>query len=158
MDHLNRPKRGRPKEYDAKKLKKGVEKYFGSISYVATAKDISGEVIQNQLGKPIEYVAYAIPPTLEGLSLFLGIDSRTWRNYRGEQWAADICADAEERIRAWRVGQTSMRDKTQGLQFLLKNDHDMTETVRVEMDKPLTMEDRKRLLDEVRQMMEEDEL
>ena len=159
MDHLNRPKKGRPKVYKTPRaLKSGVETYFASISYVETALTEKGEIIRNQLGEPIEYVVYAVPPTIQGLSLFLGIDERTWRNYREQTWAEAICADAETRIKAWRTGETSVREKTQGLQFLLKNDHDMTETVRVEMDKPLTMEERKDLLDEVRRMMEEDDV
>ena len=157
MDHLNRPKRGRPKSYKtAAALKRGIERYFGSISYVDTVRGPDGKPVINMFGEPVETVVYAVPPTQEALALFLEIDPRTWRNYREQDWARDLCADAETRIRAWRSGQTSIREKTGGLQFLLKNDSGMTDTVRVEVDKPPTMAERKEILDQIRQMTEED--
>ena len=159
MDHLNRPKRGRPKTYKTReKLRKAVEAYFSSITFLNAVKGEGGVPVLNLDEEPIWYADYAVPPSVEALSLFIGITDRTWRNYREQAWAREVCEDAETRIKAWRVSQTCTREKTQGLQFLLKNDSGMTDSVKVEMEQPLSMSERRALLDEVKQMMEEDGL
>lgn len=147
MDHLNRSKAGRKKIYKtAQALRKAVNNYFASISYIATAKDEAGNEIKNTLGEPIQYVDYAIPPTAEALSLYIGITDRTWRNYQQNEMFAEVCEDAMTRIRAWRTGQASVRDKANGVIFLLQNDHNMVERKEFNMTQSISMAERLEIL------------
>lgn len=144
----------------AEDLQKAVDAYFDGISYEATAKGPTGEVYYNKNGDPVTYTAYARPPKIEGLCLSLGISYHTWERYRLQDWSRDICEEADMRIRAWRVDETSIRDRTSGLQFLLTNDSNMRAKVELELGeetrKSLSMAERKELLMDALKMMKDD--
>lgn len=86
---------GAPKKYDEKKLAREVRKYFRSISreVILTEKKPTGQKdkmghmiyedveIKNSLGKPMTVIEYLVPPTVGGLSDFLGIHRDTWNDY-----------------------------------------------------------------------------
>ena len=141
-------------------LQAGVDSYFDSIAYEATAKDPAGEILYNVIGEPITYIDYAVPPSKEGLCLHLGISLWTWRAYRQQDWSAEIVDEADTKIRGWRVAKTSTTDRTAGYQFLLSNDSDMRDRLELGLDgktrEALSMADRKNLLMEIKNMMEED--
>ena len=129
-----------------------VEEYFNGISYYETVTDPLGNPVKNQLGEYVEQLKYAVPPTQEGLCMHLGISRVTWNKYKNAEWAMDVCAYADLLIQAWRVEQTSIRDKTNGLQFLLTNYSDyFNQRVELEVSKGLTMEDKKKVLDALRE-------
>ena len=152
MDYLNRSKGGRKRKYEtANALRKADDSYFESISYLIEARDPDGNPITNNKGERAVMLKYAVPPSNEALCMFLGISEQTWWNYRESEWAKDICADAELRIKAWRVEETSIRDKTNGLQFLLSNYSGMTNRTEVAVKTNLSMEERKRILDSLRE-------
>ena len=147
MDHLNRSKAGRKKAYkSAQALRKAVNNYFASISYVTVWKDENGNRVLNQNGEPIHYVKYAVPPTAEALSLYIGITDRTWRNYQQDETFAEVCEDAMTRIRAWRTQEASLRDKANGVIFLLQNDHNMVERKEINVPQAGSLSERMEIL------------
>ena len=92
--------RGRPKKYrTAAALAKAVTAYFDSISRVAPLSDpMTLEPIRDDEGNQIETVQWLKPPTETALALFIGVDPRTWTNYRDDpelggvvEWAKEIC-------------------------------------------------------------------
>lgn len=158
MDYLNRPKRGGKRKYEtAAQLQKGVDDYFGSISYLQEVLDADGNPITTNNGKKAVQLKYAVPPSHEGLCMFLGISHTTWDTYRASELFHDICEDAVLRVKAWRVEETSIRDKTNGLQFLLSNDSNMASKTEVNVRQDLTMDERKKILDSLRQMEGDDD-
>ena len=157
MDHLNQSRKGAHYKYKTRRhLHDKCLKYFQRISYVTIAKDPEGNELRNLDGEPIQVLAYAHPPTLESLCLYLGIDTDTWANYRKDPMFMDVCLDADTRIKAWRVEQTSIRDKTQGLQFLLTNYDNMRERMEVDVNASITMAERREILRKAGQFLEED--
>ena len=153
MDHLNRAKGGRPRKYaTAGALRRGIDSYFESISYLIAAKDADGNQIINNRGERAVQLKYATPPSAEALCMYLGISERTWWSYRESDWAREVCEEAELRIKAWRVEETSIRDRTQGLQFLLSNYSGMSNKTEVSVKPAISMEEKKRILDSLRQM------
>lgn len=86
---------GAPKKYTPEKLEKAVKRYFRSISreVEVTEKKPTGQrdkmghmiyedvVVLNALGKPVKVTEYLVPPTVGGLSEFLGIHRDTWNDY-----------------------------------------------------------------------------
>lgn len=86
---------GAPKKYTPEKLEKAVKRYFRSISreVEVTEKKPTGQrdkmghmiyedaVVLNALGKPVRMTEYLVPPTVGGLSEFLGIHRDTWNDY-----------------------------------------------------------------------------
>lgn len=154
MDHLNQSKRGRKKHYKtAAALQKAVNNYFASISYVTVWKDENGNKVLNQLGEPMTYLAYALPPTAEALSLYIGITDRTWRNYQNDPMFREVCEDAMTRIRAWRTQEASTRERANGVIFLLQNDHNMAE--RKEIVQAVSMSDRLDILKNAAELVKE---
>lgn len=159
MDHLNRPKRGRRRIYKTReKLQRAVDAYFNSISFLNAAKGPGGVHIQNMDGEPIWYVDYAVPPTIEDLSIYIGVTDRTWRNYRDQEWAREVCEDAETRIRAYRTRIASTAEKCPGTIFLLQNDSGMSERVQINTGtQGMSVNEMYELLRQVGQEMLEDE-
>ena len=131
-----RPKfRGRPKKYaTAKALAKAATEYFDSISRVVTMCDpATQQPIRGDDGNPIETVQWLRPPTETALALHIGVDPRTWTNYRDDpelgpavEWAKEIC-------KAYLLEQlvTRTQGSTNGLIFALGN-YGMKEQVAVE--------------------------
>ena len=151
---------GVKKYQTAEELQARVDSYFNSIAFVRTARDEAGEPICNVDGEPIKYIDYAVPPSKERLCLHLRISLWTWRNYRQDPMFADIVDEADTQIRGWRVERTSSNGRTAGYQFLLANDSDMRDRLEIGLDgktrEALSMADRKSLLMEIKNMMEED--
>ena len=154
MDHMNQKKPGRPKIYKTEKnLKKRVEDYFASISYV-TPVLVNGEPVMNQLGKPMTQLCYSEPPTFPELCLYLGISKRTWGNYESDY--PDVCEDAKLRIEAYLNRELDTRDRTDGIRFDLQNNYDKATKVQVGVTTPMSLADRKRLIEEAARQMKED--
>lgn len=151
-----RPGPGRPRKYeDADALAEAIDSYFESISYYEDAVDENGDVIMNVRGEPVKRLVYAVPPTKEALELHLGISRWTWNDWKTKEWGRDVCFYAEQKIMAWRTEQTSIRDKTQGLQFLLQNDFAMAAKYELELGKntlgAMSMADKKSIIDRIRE-------
>lgn len=73
---------GRPKKYKSKKaLADAIDGYFRSISRTIELKGPDGAVICNDDGEAIRKLQFAVPPSVSGLCLHLGIDRSTWQNY-----------------------------------------------------------------------------
>ena len=109
---------GARKKYTKKKLQEAVEKYFRSISREVTLKEkkptgkkdkmgheIYEEVeIINGLGEPMVVTEYLVPPTVGGLSDFLGIHRDTWNDYCNHEKHpefSDTTTYAQGRIHAY---------------------------------------------------------
>ena len=112
-------KRGQPKAYTPRTLKKAVDRYFASISRVVQVKEPipTGQLdkyghpiveyvpVENSLGEKVFTTEYLIKPSRAGLARFLGIHRSTWDNYRDQPEVypefQEIVEDAEDRIFAW---------------------------------------------------------
>lgn len=111
-------KRGQPKAYTPRTLKKAVERYFASISRVVPVKEPiqTGKLdryghpvfeyvqVENSLGEKVYTTEYLIKPSRAGLARFLGIHRSTWDNYHDKDVYPEfqeIVEDAEDRIFAW---------------------------------------------------------
>ncbi len=117
----------RPKKYSKKELEEAIEKYFRSISALREARDKNGRVLQNADGEAIMVTEYAVPPTVSGLCLYLGIDRSTWQNYQDEEENPQLCGvikKAKARIEAYLEEQLLLREKSvQGIIFNLQNNY-----------------------------------
>ena len=112
-------KRGQPKAYTPRTLKKAVDRYFASISRVVPVTEPipTGQLdkyghpiveyvpVENSLGEEVYTTEYLIKPSRAGLARFLGIHRSTWDNYRDQPEVypefQEIVEDAEDRIFAW---------------------------------------------------------
>jgi len=126
-------KRGRPKKYSAREFEEAVEAWFRSITM-----ETLDEHALNLDGEPILRRAYAVPPTISGLCLQLGIDRKTWQNYadplrnggseRKPSAHSRICEDVRLRIEAYLEEQLLTREKSlQGIIFNLQNNYGWSE-------------------------------
>ncbi len=113
---------GRPKKYTVKRFREAVDSWFRSITVEIEVNDLI-----NLDGEPITKRIYAVPPTISGLCLKLGIDRRTWQNYADPEQnpkLAEICADVRLRIEAYLEEQLLTRVKSlQGIIFNLQNNY-----------------------------------
>ncbi len=140
---------GRKKTYTPKQLLEAVERYFDSISRVVTAKEkvptkkkdeyghpiMRERVIKNQLGQPITYVEYVVPPTIGGLILYLDISNQTWCNYQKDERYLEATTCAQGRRRAYLEKENLVRSGggLRGVQFDLQNNFSASERVTVEV-------------------------
>lgn len=107
---------GRKRLYStAAKLKKSVDEYFNGISRLRTLTELvptgrhdshgmpvmEPREIINVLGKPIVVEEFLIPPSLNGLRLYLRISDETWRRYSADKELGPVCAEAKLRIEAY---------------------------------------------------------
>lgn len=144
---------GAPKKYDEKKLDKAVKKYFRSISreVTLTEKKPTGErdkmghaiyedvEILNALGKPMTVTEYLVPPTVGGLSDFLGIHRDTWHDYCDHDKHpefSDTTTYAQGRIHAYleREMLTRQGKDLKGVLFNLENNFGYKERLEVVND------------------------
>lgn len=113
---------GRPKKYTAKAFREAVDAWFRSITV-----EVCDEAVINMDGEPIRRKVYAVPPTISGLCLALGIDRKTWQHYADGNLNprhAPICEDVRLRIEAYLEGQLLTREKSlQGIIFNLQNNY-----------------------------------
>ena len=130
--------KGRPRKYTAAKFREAVDKYFRSISTLVPVMGIDGENALDMDGNEIVRTAYAVPPTVSGLCLKLGIDRRTWANYADPEKHggtkekpsayAKVCDDVKLRIEAYLNEQLLVREKSvQGVIFNLSNNFGWSE-------------------------------
>lgn len=131
---------GAPKKYDAKGLERAVKRYFKSISRevkltekIPTGqKDEMGHMIfedrevVNALGKPVVVTEYLVPPTVGGLSDYLGIHRDTWNDYCNHTKHpefSDTTTYAQGRIHAYleRESLTRQGKDLKGVLFNLEN-------------------------------------
>lgn len=131
---------GAPKKYTARTLKKAVDEYFKSITreVVMTEnkptgkKDKMGHMIYeavnivNRLGKEMVITEYLVPPTVGGLSDYLGIHRDTWNDYCNHEKHpefSDTTTYAQGRIHAYleREMLTRQGKDLKGVLFNLEN-------------------------------------
>ena len=143
---------GAKKKYTAKALAKAVETYFRSISRekVVTEEVATGDLdsmghkvyeqkpVLNALGKTMTMTEYLIPPTVGGLSAFLGIHRSTWNawcNSRLYPEYEDVIQDAMNRIHAYLEQESLMRPgkDLKGVIFNLENNYGYREKTKVEV-------------------------
>ena len=128
---------GRPKKYTKRTLEAAVERYFRSISRTVTVRDDTGGTIRNDDGEDITVVEYAVPPSVTGLCLYLGIDRSTWQNYADAQLhpeLAGVCRRARTRMEAYLEQELLTREKSvQGLIFNLQNNFGWKQKQEVEL-------------------------
>lgn len=127
--------RGRPKKYaTAKALAKAVTAYFDSISLVAPLSDpMTLEPIRDDQGNQIKTVQWLKPPTETALALYIGVDPRTWTNYRDDPELGPVVEWAKEICKGFLLEQlvTRTRGSVNGLIFALGN-YGMKEQTAVE--------------------------
>lgn len=127
--------RGRPKKYaTAKALAEAVTTYFDSISRVAPLSDpMTLEPIRDDQGNQIETVQWLKPPTETALALHIGVDPRTWTNYRDDPELGPVVEWAKEICKGFLLEQlvTRTRGSVNGLIFALGN-YGMKEQTAVE--------------------------
>lgn len=131
---------GAPKKYDEATLARAVKRYFKSITreVVLTEKKPTGKkdkmghmiyedvVVLNALGKPVKLTEYLIPPSVGGLSEFLGIHRDTWNDYCNHEKHpefSDTTTYAQGRIHAYleRESLTRQGKDLKGVLFNLEN-------------------------------------
>ncbi len=114
-----------------------MEQYFHSISGMREAQNGVGQPILNDEGEPIRVRVYAVPPTISGLCLYLGIDRSTWQNYANgedEPKKAKVVHAARARIEAYLEEQLLTREKSvQGIIFNLQNNYGWKNKTEVEI-------------------------
>jgi len=137
LERTLRRRVSRPKKYTDKTFEEAVERYFHSISGMREARNGLGQPILNDEGAPIYVRVYAVPPTISGLCLFLGIDRSTWQNYgdtESEPKKAAVVRSARARIEAYLEEQLLTREKSvQGIIFNLQNNYGWKNKTEVEI-------------------------
>lgn len=95
---------GRRRKYTKKALGAAVKRYFDSISRTVDATEdvptgvtdeyghmiYKPEPVHNDLGEPMRYTSYIIPPTVGGLCRHLGISRQTWYEYSDRELHPDL--------------------------------------------------------------------
>lgn len=128
-------------------LRKSCEEYFNSISRTVSATELYNtgkkdgwghfvyelRTVENDAGKEIRYVEYAVPPSITALCLYLDISRETWRRYisTDEKWRA-VGTWVRGKIRAYLLHELMTRTKgIQGVIFNLTNNYSEGEDVAV---------------------------
>lgn len=130
---------GAPKKYTPKALENAVKKYFRSISRTVTATepkptgqlDKYGHMIYedaevlNDLGEPVTYTEYIVPPTVADLCAFLKIDRSTWNNYSNDPEYFDTITHARGRMYAYLERESLIRPgkNLKGIIFNIENNY-----------------------------------
>ena len=141
---------GKQKKYTPEKLDRAVKRYFKSISREITVteskptgeRDDMGHMIyeevpvMNSLGREMKTVQYLIPPTVGGLSDFLGIHRDTWNAYCNDEAYSDTTTYARGRMHAYleREMLTRPGKDLKGVMFNLENNYGYAERMNVTTD------------------------
>ena len=141
---------GKQKKYTPEKLDRAVKRYFKSISREITVteskptgeRDDMGHMIyeevpvMNSLGREMKTVQYLIPPTVGGLSDFLGIHRDTWNAYCNDEAYSDTTTYARGRMHAYleREMLTRPGKDLKGVMFNLENNYGYAERKNVTTD------------------------
>lgn len=165
----------REKKYKPKGLAEAVERYFDSITREVALtervdsgrRDEKGHIIWvekpiiNRLGVPAKVIEYIVPPTVGGLSNFLGIHRSTWADYCDPEKHpefSDTTTRARGRMRAWREEQLLTRKDVKGIIFDLQNNYGYAEKREIDLGAgakkavetaTISMSERKAMLEEI---------
>lgn len=145
-------KRGRKTTYTPKRLAAEVDRYFKSITRTSVLtekkatgiKDENGHMTYHQVpvlndnGEQVPKTEWLYPPSVEDLSIFLGITPQTWANYCREDLHPeffDTTSRAQGRMRAWNVRELLTRPgkDVRGITFNLQNNYGFTEKREVDL-------------------------
>lgn len=153
-----------------KALHDAIEHYFASISYTVPmhSKD-TGDIITNDEGCPIMQRMFAIPPTVCGMCLSLGIDRSTWQNYCNNELHPEfieVTGKAKAVLESWLEQELlSRQGNVRGLVFALQNNCGWREKKEVDLGaetrntlttEAMTIDQKLKYIADTRQMMEED--
>lgn len=143
---MSRNVAGRPKKYSPAAFRKGVNKYFASISREKTLKekvcigiDDGGndiyrwEPILNALGEEATAIEYLQRPSISGLCSFLQIHRDTFNEYSRHEDYADICEAAKNEIEAYLCSQLGSGKGDGGIIFNLQNNFGWKQKREVEL-------------------------
>jgi hypothetical protein len=104
---------------NAKEMQIKIEKYFKSCEG-KPAKNADGSIALDKYGNPI--VVGAKPPTITGLALALGFNSRqSLLNYQGKKEFLDTITRAKSIVEEYAEQRLFDRDGVQGAKFSLTN-------------------------------------
>lgn len=136
---------GRPKTYEtAEQLRRGVERYFASITYERDVvvyrpeiREKDGEdvlvkvpeYLLNKDGEPVQETVWLMEPSIEDLCLSLGVSDTTWGNYMKDETLGPVAQAAKAAIRARLVQLLNTRNSTHGIEFNLQNNYDFKQKV-----------------------------
>ena len=136
---------GRPKKYSEAAFRRGVNRYFASISrektltekvFVGSSKDgkeiYEPRTIENALGEEAKITEYFVKPSIAGLCSFLGMHRDTFNEYSHEDGYKDICAAAKNEIENYLCTQLGSGKGDSGIIFNLT--HNFGWKNRVEVD------------------------
>lgn len=125
---------GRPKKYNSsEEMQKDIDKYF---------EDCKGEIVKDKDGNPVlnkwgEVIRIdAKPPTVTGLALALGFNSRTsLLNYQDTDEFVNTVTRAKARCEAYAESRLFDKDGANGARFSLSNNFkDWHEKQQLEID------------------------
>lgn len=111
---------GRPKTFtNAEDMQVLVDDYFElAKGYIFKGKD--GEVVYNKYGEPVVMDSY--PPTITGLALHLGFNSRTsLLNYQDDKVFMSTVTRAKARVERYAESRLFDKDGANGAKFSLAN-------------------------------------
>ena len=147
--------------YSPQKLLKAVDGYFLSISRTVTAQEqldcgetdaagkkvLSKKDICNDLGEPIRYREYVVPPTVWGLCEHLGLQRAEWDALCARAEYRGAAALAERRFRAWNQEALLTRKDVRGIIYHLEHDPDVPPREACAPEGELSLSARRRILE-----------
>lgn len=112
--------RGRPPKFKNKEeMQKLIDQYFEKCNG-EVLKDNDGETVLNKNGLPI--IINAKPPTITGLALALGFQSRqSLLNYQGKKEFLDTITKAKLQVEEYTESRLFDRDGVNGAKFSLEH-------------------------------------
>ncbi|HIU48799.1 MAG TPA: hypothetical protein IAB04_05500 [Candidatus Avimonoglobus intestinipullorum] len=111
---------GRPPKFNsAKEMQRLIDKYFRDCKG-KVLKDKQGKVMMDKWGAPI--VIECRPPTVTGLALALGFNSRqSLLNYQGKKEFMDTITRAKSRVECYTEERLFDKEGAAGAKFSLRN-------------------------------------
>lgn len=136
---------GAPRKYETERaLRSAIERYLSSISRTVDARDLTGEVITDDDGEPIQVVQYVRPPEVSAMCVSLGIDRKTWNNYCNQQLHpefAELTTQTRTLMEAYLAEVSLSGTKAaRGAQFNLTCNYGWAEQQKVELGGPTVEE------------------
>ena len=116
-------KTGRPLMYKTKEeLQKKIDEYFEDCAGTPLVNE-KGEQLVDKRGNPV--LVNARPPTITGLALALGLNSRqALLNYQGRKEFNDTITRAKSRVEQYAEERLFDKDGANGAKFSLANNFD----------------------------------
>lgn len=117
---MNGNKGGRPPMYKTKEeIQKKIDQYFEECKG-ELLKDADGNIMTDKYGAPI--IIGAKPPTITGLALALGFNSRqALLNYQGREEFNDTITRAKAKVERYAEERLFDKDGANGAKFSLAN-------------------------------------